>query len=340
MKKKNLICFPIIALLFMGCAKSDAPKDLSTIFPKNIVKTGTFTDARDNHTYTTVKIGKQEWMAENLAYALPGYSFDGAYTWGEPTIDFKKAIKSYSPEVSDETLLLYIQTVLNDPQYNGFEFMPGMKLTMVAKGLIRRYEKGQMTLEEVKNILEQYSPDFQKALHEHMLAQIDIQEAKSAMGKKSFEEAEKENGGYVKKYGFLYSFEGAQQAIPEGWRLPSDADWQQLECTLGLSPEEAAQKNKWRGLGLATLLNKDGASQFNALPAGCNTYQVSPSDLYYAKGERWYFWTSSTEALNDSTTLAITRQSSNFNTKVWRGTSPITNFKRPILFSVRCVRDL
>lgn len=37
----------------------------------------------------------------------------------------------------------------------------------------------------------------------------------------------------LEKYGMLYSYEGAQQAVPEGWRLPTDADWKKLEAAHG-----------------------------------------------------------------------------------------------------------
>lgn len=35
------------------------------------------------------------------------------------------------------------------------------------------------------------------------------------------------------KYGMLYSYEGAMQAIPDGWRLPTDAEWAALEASHG-----------------------------------------------------------------------------------------------------------
>ena len=101
----------------------------------------------------------------------------------------------------------------------------------------------------------------------------------------NFEKAEKANGGYVKKYGFLYSYAAAKAAVPEGWRLPSDQDWQQLEQALGLTAEEAQRNNAWRGTGLGKVLSEGGASGFNAPLAGGNVYQKSRGQLYLNRGK-------------------------------------------------------
>lgn len=39
------------------------------------------------------------------------------------------------------------------------------------------------------------------------------------------------------KYGMLYSYSGAVQAVPEGWRLPTDEDWATLEASHGYLSE-------------------------------------------------------------------------------------------------------
>ena len=36
-----------------------------------------------------------------------------------------------------------------------------------------------------------------------------------------------------KKYGMLYSYSGAVQAVPDGWRLPTDEEWAALEASHG-----------------------------------------------------------------------------------------------------------
>ena len=41
----------------------------------------------------------------------------------------------------------------------------------------------------------------------------------------------------AEKYGMLYTYEGAMQAVPEGWRLPTDADWAALEASHGYLSE-------------------------------------------------------------------------------------------------------
>ena len=47
----------------------------------------------------------------------------------------------------------------------------------------------------------------------------------------------KGSAGYT-QYGVLYNWKATQTACPDGWHLPSDADWQQLEQYLGMDEAE------------------------------------------------------------------------------------------------------
>ena len=48
------------------------------------------------------------------------------------------------------------------------------------------------------------------------------------------------------KHGNLYTWEEANMLCPDGWRLPTDEDWKNLEMALGMSQTDANQKG-WRG---------------------------------------------------------------------------------------------
>ncbi len=74
MKKFATLFFAILVLL--GCDKKESEENNTPSTNPN-----TFVDIRDNHVYSTVKIGNQIWMAENLAY-LPSVtpSNHGSYT--------------------------------------------------------------------------------------------------------------------------------------------------------------------------------------------------------------------------------------------------------------------
>ena len=51
---------------------------------------------------------------------------------------------------------------------------------------------------------------------------------------------------YYDRFGCLYRLDQAFEAVPEGWRLPTDEDWQKLERHFGMSADEAAGLD-WRG---------------------------------------------------------------------------------------------
>ena len=55
---------------------------------------------------------------------------------------------------------------------------------------------------------------------------------------------DKKNAEYYKDFGGLYDYEAALAAVPAGWRLPTDDDWQNLEKALGMSISDLKQSGK------------------------------------------------------------------------------------------------
>lgn len=141
---------------------------------------------------------------------------------------------------------------------------------------------------------------------------------------------------YLQKYGYLYSYEAALKAIPEGWRLPTDEDWQTLEMNIGLSHSEATVMNDWRGSRIGDLLKtgEEGIG-FNALYAGGKVYGIGKKvNLYTRKDVNAYFWSSTVIADTDSTKVAVLRSIELPDSRILRFTSRLDN----TAYSVRCIK--
>lgn len=97
-------------------------------------------------------------------------------------------------------------------------------------------------------------------------------------------------------YGKLYDNDAAQVACPDGWKLPSDSEWEQLEIYLGMIPFDTGRPG-WRVSGyvgdkLKSSLNWDGSNSygFGGLPGG---YRLTDGGFYGLDiFGRW--WTSTT----------------------------------------------
>jgi len=92
---------------------------------------------------------------------------------------------------------------------------------------------------------------------------------------------------YLDTYGYLYIWETALKVCPDGWHLPSDAEFEKLSNFLG-GPDEAGGKLKEAGTTHWNSPNAEAtnSSGFSALAAGYNG-----SDAYKVFiGLNAYFW--------------------------------------------------
>ncbi|MBE9467985.1 MAG: starch-binding protein [Bacteroidetes bacterium] len=114
------------------------------------------------------------------------------------------------------------------------------------------------------------------------------------------ETAYDENNSWVEQYGYLYSWQDAQNACPTGWHLPSEEEWQTLFDTVGGDNiagkilksirEEPDAHPRWKNYSSSNAIDSLG---FNAFSGGYNKY----SFYHYtgsSLGEIGYWWTSAT----------------------------------------------
>ncbi len=128
-----------------------------------------------------------------------------------------------------------------------------------------------------------------------------------------------------------------QGVCPDGWHLPSDSEWKQLEIYLGMSLAEADEEN-WRGENEGGKMKHEGIlywtnpntgsineSGFSALPAGWR----DGAGYFKNFGTSARFWSSSKRA-----DYAWVRQLDYNSSRIYRGTTGLYEG-----ISVRCIRD-
>ncbi|SHM78080.1 major paralogous domain-containing protein [Fibrobacter sp. UWR3] len=131
----------------------------------------------------------------------------------------------------------------------------------------------------------------------------------------------KDSASYCTKYGRLYTWEAATTACPDGWHLPTKAEFETLFTAVGgqsTAGKVLKSTSGWSG-------NGSDAFAFSALPAGFRY----GDGLYYHEGYYAYFW-SSTEYYSDSAYnmyLYHNYESANVINDKYYG------------FSVRCLKD-
>lgn len=88
--------------------------------------------------------------------------------------------------------------------------------------------------------------------------------------------------------GRFYNWETAIRVAPSGWHLPSEAEWEQLEATLGLTAEQIADTQLERGGDantVASRLKKPGAwpTEYNGTPIAITNdaeFSAIPTGFY------------------------------------------------------------
>lgn len=108
---------------------------------------------------------------------------------------------------------------------------------------------------------------------------------------------EAQNSTYYTTYAVLYNFEAAKASIPNGWHLPSDEEWKELEITLGMTEEQVENIN-FRGDESISVKSRSTSLWSNNIGTNENGLNIYPSgilndEFFQQLGTNSYFWTSS-----------------------------------------------
>ena len=127
------------------------------------------------------------------------------------------------------------------------------------------------------------------------------------------------------KYGRLYRWEAAKKACPQGWHLPTDEEWKELEKTLGMADADLNKSNTWRNTNSDKNMLTDQEIGFNVSLGG----YFNPPSNYFLAGMQGFYWTASEKG-----GLAWYRQIREGSGQVFRNIRA-----KSWGMSVRCVKD-
>lgn len=148
-------------------------------------------------------------------------------------------------------------------------------------------------------------------------------------------------GTNYQTYGCLYNWEIAQEVCPEGWHLPSDEEWMEMESFLGMPEDQLDRSGIIRGQEANVGGNlkeigythwkepNEGAineSGFSALPGGYLNVENSFSSI----GGTAYFWTSS----NEDDYYILCRLLHSYGGIVTR-----KKIEKDVALSIRCIKN-
>lgn len=142
-------------------------------------------------------------------------------------------------------------------------------------------------------------------------------------------------------YGGLYNWFAVDRGnlCPAGWHIPSEAEFQALERTIGV-PADELEVWGFRGEGTAPHLksttgwtsgNADNTSGFSALPAG---YRAWADGTFRGIGEIIYFWLSTDDSANGKPEQAWYRRLDAGDDRIYKATTHKGGGK-----SIRCLKD-
>jgi uncharacterized protein (TIGR02145 family) len=141
-------------------------------------------------------------------------------------------------------------------------------------------------------------------------------------------------------YGVLYNWEASLTACPEGWHLPIDNEWKELEIEIGLTPYQANDIN-WRGTNQGSKLAGNdslwysdvltnniafGEIDFVAIPGGIRSDYAA----FYSLNFHSFMWTATISGSNG----AFARYISYNHSEIGR-----SGYGRDFGFTVRCIKD-
>ena len=142
-------------------------------------------------------------------------------------------------------------------------------------------------------------------------------------------------------YGYLYHWEDAKTKCPTGWRLPTDAEWKELEISLGMTSTNADKSGDNRADNfIVSKALQSGSSKLEILFGGIYQYEFdafgNPYAIFTVKGTAGYFWTSTA-----ASPLPNTQGSDRAIARTFlKNDIQRYSYEKRCLMSIRCIKDL